>query len=352
MNGTYTQTNGTLLNFNNTALHVTDALGRIAFWYYLNVAVVGIIGNLLSIMVVSRKQNRMLSCSIYMGGLAIADTVVLIAHCVLMFTSTVNRLTSALDAHQLDILCKVFTYLIFTAGNCSTMIILILLTERTIAVTFPLKVAVFLSPKRALITTIVLVIIAMVYNIPVGITTGVVSEIRPQCSTALNLNHAMFIYQITKVIFFGLVPFAMILTLNLVILCAVKLQMKKSRAMRNEAMSTVSYRVDNTNIPDEQSTQIGSTSDTLNEQDNNIERQLTIMTVVTTIACLLLTLPKYAHQVVFMNIDWTISGHRSALITHALYILNSGINCFLYFMTGSKFRSDLRALLRCKASAL
>ena len=116
-------------------------------------------------------------------------------------------------------------------------------------------------------------------------------------------------------------------------------------------MSTVSYRVDNTNIPGEQRIQIGSISDSINDKDNNKERQLTIMTVVTTIALLLLTLPKYAHQVVFMNIDWTISGHRSAFVTHALYILNSGINCFLYVMTGSKFRSDLRTLLQCKASA-
>ena len=199
MNETYTKMNETLLSFNDTTLLVTDnVLGRIAFWYYLSVALVGIIGNLLSIMVVSRKQNRMLSCSIYMGGLAIADTIVLIAHCVLMFTSTVNRFTSTLDAHQLDILCKVFTYLIFTAGNCSTMIVLALLMERTIAVTFPLKIAMFLSPKQALVTTIVLVIIAAVYNIPVGITTGVVSEIRLQCSTVLNLNHAMFIYQLPR----------------------------------------------------------------------------------------------------------------------------------------------------------
>ena len=97
-----------------------------------------------------------------------------------MFTLSVNRITTVLNADQPDILNKMVLYFTFTAGNSGTMIILELCGK--LLLTFPLKVAALVFPKRALITTIVLLIIAPVYNILVGIIADVTDKIGPLCS--------------------------------------------------------------------------------------------------------------------------------------------------------------------------
>ena len=87
---------------------------------------------------------------------------------------------------------------------------------------------------------------------------------------------------------------------------------------------------------------------------SNTERQFAVMTVVLILSALCLTMPKYAHQLTFINIDWQSSAQMiitfgwSAVTTQELYILNNAINFFLYAMTGSKFRQDLRAMFQRK----
>ena len=53
-------------------------LSNIKFWWITIVMPVGIVGNILCLLVVSQKQNRSISCSMYMGALAVCDSFVLI----------------------------------------------------------------------------------------------------------------------------------------------------------------------------------------------------------------------------------------------------------------------------------
>ena len=127
------------------------------FWWNTIIIPVGIVGNILCLLVVSQKQNRSISCSVYMGALAVCDTLVLIGKSMQTYVGYVHTLSS---------LCTAVFYIQFTFSQSGSMIILALLLERVIAVTKPLKATLILSPKRALIITFILIVLMAMFNIP------------------------------------------------------------------------------------------------------------------------------------------------------------------------------------------
>ena len=336
-----------------------DLVFNIRFWVYITVIPIGILGNIVCILVVSKKQNRKASSCVYMGALAIADTVVLISQGGIIIL--VTWLTKIFAADKLNIMCKVFAYSLFSAAFCGTMIILALLAERVIAVTCPLKAAVLLSPRRALIVIITIIILTFTYNIPIIFSATVIDHFGLQCISVPGLGYASAIYHMSKIVLSGVLPLVAILTMNLTILCAVKSSQRQQKCLSAEqhrSMNTISSSISGN--PDQRSQAISTDDVNLaiaHHQDHKIsktERQLTVMTVVLTLSFLCLTIPKYAHQLAFINIDWQSSPQMvivfgwSGTITSELHTINSAINFFLYVMTGSKFREDLKTMFQCK----
>ena len=328
----------------------------IRFWWYSTVIPIGIIGNMLCVLVLSKKQNRTVSCNVYMGALAIADTMVLISQGGM--TILVNWLTKIINLEKQHIMCKVFSYFVFSASYSGTLIILALLTERVIVVTRPLKAAVLLSSKRAMIVVITLTMVAFAYNVPFIFSAAMVDHFGLQCVCAPGIGQIS--YHVSKVVLCGVVPLVAILTLNLTILCAVKSSQRQQKHLSAQQHQTTKCGALNDCTDSDQGGQVISKDEVKpqiaedHQKRSNTERQLTVMTVVLTLTFLCLTMPKYAHQLAFINIDWQSSAQMvitfgwSAITTQELYILNHAINFFLYVMTLSKFRQDLRAMFQRK----
>ena len=344
---------------------------QLRFWVYVFVIPFGLLGNLLSLLVVCRKQNRALSCSVYMGALAVADAAVLLCQAALLLA---NSKPNGLSHPVLSIICKIFSYMSYSAAFCGVLIILALLLERVIAVTRPLKAALWLSPTRAIIITFIITVIALIYNIPVYPTTSFTI----QCVSTPGTSRLYTAYQMSKLFFSGLLPFLGILTMNIIILCVVKsgdkskkqssAQVQISNVSSTSSAMTITSADDsmvnieirdefrNTQSPDtnagkEARVNLGMTH---NNQQRRREMQLTLMTVLMSCMFLCLTMPKYVHQLIFININWSGSADTivtfgwSASITSQLLLFNSAINFYLYAMAGSKFRSDLVKVMRCR----
>ena len=84
----------------------------------------------------------------------------------------------------------------------------------------------------------------------------------------------------------------------------------------------------------------------------NVENQLTKMLLLVTTLFLILLFPTYFRFIymVFVKQDRPFDYAKSMLlfqITALLYISNSGINLFLYCISGKKFRNNLKELLCC-----
>ena len=325
---------------------------NIRFWSDAVIIPIGILGNLLSLIVVTRKQNRTLSCSVYMGALAVADTLTLIGQSGLWMIA--NILPSVWGMEKLGIMCTVCCYILFSSSFGGVMMILALLAERVIAVTFPLKAAVLLSPRRAVTIIIINSIITLAYHVPILYTTAVIDMNGKQCVRNVSEVNAYWaeIYYLSKLILNGVLPFVGILTMNLAILCVVR-----SAGRAKQKLSARSR----TSKSDQDVAIVNDTRVTIRSNQDHIkskrEDQLTMMTVVISLTFLCLTIPRYAQHFAFISIDWQSSESMrkaygwSGMMTQRLYILNSAVNFFLYFMAGSKFRTDLKELFQCKTSA-
>ena len=86
------------------------------------------------------------------------------------------------------------------------------------------------------------------------------------------------------------------------------------------------------------------------------ENQVTIMLLLVTTLFFVLLFPTYFRFIylVFAKRDSPIGYAKSILIfqiSFKLYATNSGINIFLYCISGQKFRNDLKEILCCCASS-
>ena len=269
----------------------------IRFWWYSTVIPIGIIGNMLCVLVLSKKQNPTVSSNVYMGALALADTMVLISQGGM--TILINWLTKVIALKKQNIMCKVFSYFVFSASYSGTLIILALLTERVIVVTRPLKAAVLLSPKRAMTVVIILTMVAFAYNVPFIFSATMVDHSGLHCVCAPGVGHIPAFYHVSKVVLSGVVPLVAILTMNLTILCAVM----SSQHQQKHLSARQQRGALNDCADSDQGGQVISKDEvnpTITENHHkrsNTEQQLTIMTVVLTLTFLCLTMPKYAHQI-------------------------------------------------------
>ena len=89
----------------------------------------------------------------------------------------------------------------------------------------------------------------------------------------------------------------------------------------------------------------------------SVENQLTVMLLLVTTLFLVLLIPTYVRFLYFtsVNRDTPEKQATATLFLHLstrLYFTNSGINFFLYCISGKKFRKDLKKLLPFAASGI
>ena len=413
-------------NIAASLVYTKDQLALIArstFWWHVIIIPAGIVGNILCLLVMSQKQNRSISCSVYMGALAVADSIQLLTSASFF---AVAPWIANLREETIKVMCKVLVYWTFTSSQCGVFLILALLVERVIAVSKPMKAAVLLSPKRALIISFCILIFSAVFNVPfIFITStnlqGETAAFMPCASD----DQASVIHGMAGLVLNGVVPLLGILGMNLKILYVIKSskyafgkQKKAKNYFIKKKLPSVSDSVDmTTDTTVETSTDIKAIPQAVDYEDSKIttpdssrtreshkvstdhaettssvnsiktepsqsdmvnhskrspaattskarhgqsqrERQLTMMTVVVTLAFLVCTLPKFVHILTFHDIESQSSAVRqivfgwSGSVAQNLHTLNSAINFYMYVLTGSKCRSDLKNLFRCKKGSL
>ena len=247
-----TRPNFTMLNGKSNDVVVNDdqltaLINNIDFWWNTIIIPVGTVCNILCLLVVSQKQNRSISCSVYMGALSVADMLVLITEAV--HICVINSPVSMFHKY----VCKLVSFGQCLSSQCGSMIILALLVERVIVVTKPLKAASLLTPKRALIITLILVVLLAMFNFPwiLSATAGTSG----QCAFVPEPVVTSIVYNSVTAFISGVLPLCGILIMNLIILCAIKsskYSTKKQRSKKcgshRKRIDTVSQKVDSKKI--------------------------------------------------------------------------------------------------------
>ena len=95
-----------------------------------------------------------------------------------------------------------------------------------------------------------------------------------------------------------------------------------------------------------------------NQGQGQIEKQVTMTLLLVTFTFLALMTPSGSRLIFVLVYDFSKSPQSLAgfrlfgSLAHKTYFTNSGINFFLYVISGRKFRSDLVNLLTCKRRKL
>ena len=216
--------------------------------------------------------------------------------------------------------CSIIPYLIKTATLNSTFQVIAMTIDKYIAIKWPHKAATYSSPERAKLIIAPLCILASVYNIPNIFWVKIIQSRCVPYST-----ESMFgkLHSWLSFVLEAIIPFTMLIYMNCIIVKEVRRSRKK-------------FAKDKTG----------------NKGQKSLTNQLTTMLLLVTTLFLILHLPSNIRSIyqTFTKRD-TPSKYASAMllveIAFELYTTNSGINFFLYCISGQKFRNDVKEILCC-----
>lgn len=311
------------------------------------VIILGLVGNILSFLVMMQKHNRSKSTCIYLAALALTDIGSLITLAYLWFVTELQGPWS-------DAGCKIWVYVVFlmTAGSAFTL--LVVTFDRWIAICFPFKAPLWCTIARTRIILIVTYAFVVVFYIPMALQSAVVDG--PVCAAFAERTQAAQVLSWVNLAALPIIPFFLILAMNIMIIHRVY----KSRAFQTKAAPPVNPRPQNgagTKTNPSEAEAAPNTPEATSSTDRSRENQLTIMLLLVSFTYLVIILPISVRVLFYAFYEYTASTERYGVYVllysslNLLLFLNNAINFYLYCLSGTRFRSDLRRLVGCKSKS-
>ena len=281
---------------------------------------VGTIGNLLTILVLSQRKNRHTSTAIFLLFLAISDIMIL-------FTSYVSEWTFTMwkfDFREVNgALCKIHVFCTYFSLQFSSWILVLVTCERAISVINPTKVRLICSRRRGLTGLALLVVFLALFNC--HWLVGMVHEYNPyimRYCAGSSKSYIKFLNEVWPIMDFCVtfaLPFLFIAAGNTVII----LKITRASSRRSHMVAS--------------------------DQKKN-HSSLTVTLVIVNIVFIISMAPASIFLILYA---FSIETQDVEQITLAIFIydvvnilagLNATLNFILYFLSGSKFRADVKAL--------
>ena len=288
----------------------------------------GVTGNILAALVMSMRRMRKSPSGLYIRGIAVADTLVLL----IGFTPEWVRSLINVDITRInEWICKSRKFIFYGSGDISVWLLTAFTIDRFIAVCFPLHKKHLCTHKRIRIITVIILVIGVLVNLHLFWTVGIEYEykngnatIKDKCghpSPAIKY-FSRNIRPWMVLVYYNILPFSIILFCNIAIIRII---------MRMRSRDVGKKQVD---------VKKGK------QQFSN----LTAMAVSISFALLLLTTP----GIIIYSVKPKIQkdGYSQAVyslvkaIGDLLMYTNHSINFYLYCLTGTKFRQELKSMFR------
>ena len=281
----------------------------------------GLVGNFLSFLVMIKSNNRRMSTCIYMVAISINDNLMM---CVCFH----DYLVSVLHIHGWKPNeCKISAFLTLFALQNGTFQVLAMTLDKYIAIKWPYKASTHSRPERTKMVAVSLSVFAFVYNVPTLFLSYIIGG---QCFNFGIRSVITRVYSWFSFVLNAIIPFTLLIHMNFVIV----------KTVRNSGKF---FKTTDTNTGME----------ARHKAMKSAEKQVTIMLLLVTTLFLILLCPTYIRFIylVFAKQDTPLDYAISMLlfqVTYKLYSSNSGLNFFLYCISGLKFRNDLKEILCCK----
>ena len=280
----------------------------------------GLAGNTLSFLVMIRSNNRKVSTCIYMAAISINDNLMMCIEVHAWFVTAAN-------IHEWHLWeCKTSAYFAGFSLQLTTYLVIAMTLDKYIAIKWPHRAATYSTPRRVKIIIFTIVTSVVLYNLPKYFTTAVVAG---SCYSSSVKGIFTKIYSWFNIVLNAVIPFTLLIHMNYIIVKTVRNSRKMFK--NHSQIATMNKR---------------------QRTMKSAENQLTTMLLLVTSLFLILLLPTYIRYIysAFVSSD-TPSEFATSIffseISYKLYFTNSGINFFLYCVSGQKFRNDLKEIVCC-----
>ena len=290
------------------------------------VITVGIIGNTLSILILSRKRMRKHTSAFYFTVLAVTDLLVLNVGLLRNFLEVLMEYDPIRTYSEAS--CKIHTFLVYFLGQFSAWVLLSVTVERFISVWFPFKARHICTHRHAAIGLVILVVFLSSANVHFFWTRGLLVSALGNDTVKLSCNHLDEYHYFTGIILDILdsllivyIPCACMIVLNILII--IKLKRLRRRNKRGVIFA-----------PDSNSAKVNT---------------MTAMLLTVTFTFILLMLPLTLY-LIGQNDWWEYQNYNDSSFkiylaaAFQLMYMNNAINFLLYYVSGNRFRREFKEL--------
>ena len=295
--------------------------------------VLGAFGNVLTILVLARKRSRNSSTAIFLTALAFSDLLVLFSGLLrqwIMYTFDV-------DVRELTPGgCKIHIFLVYFSLQYSSWLLVAVTCERFVGVWLPHRVKQGCTQFSAVVVISVLGVCLITLNAHwfygVGRSTYAEGNVTLQTNCDSIFDHydtfLVYTWPWIDLCVFSLVPLTILVVGNLAILIRVFISKYKTRVQIAPA------NPQSKNPRDDKTRQLTIMLSTLN----------LVFFVCTTPVSIYLIIEPYLMTHMTSDEDIAVLYLWWAVVNCFMY-LNNSINFILYFLSGSRFRDEVKALL-------
>ncbi len=295
------------------------AAKKINFVAHFVIFPAGIITNTISFFVLNMKENRKLTACNYLSITAVTDNCILIRK--ILTDIFVLFEVYAFSGHA----CKAYLYFQYTFAGFSTYTVVLMTWERFCAVVYPHKTNIQCTKEKVIkFTSLNAFIVCAFYTPLIFVTDSVEPPMKNYCSKHSVQDWYIQLYSGLQILFCPIVPVVALFYMNISITIALK---------QSTVTSTVSHR------------------------DRRVQhKQITIMLLLVSFTFMLLSMPfEIRHFVSILykpkrTVTAVARDMFSLQLTLDMMMLSHVINFYLYLLSGSKFRNNLKTLFHCGKS--
>ncbi|XP_045160733.2 thyrotropin-releasing hormone receptor-like [Mercenaria mercenaria] len=296
---------------------------------------VGTFGNILTIIILMQRRNRQSSTAIYLTALAVADLLVLWAGLLRQWI----KYTFETDLVNLSVIwCKTQVFLVYIGFQCSSWFLVAVTSERFIAVWFPHKARFVCNPKNSCVIIVMITSFIVLLNTHWYYGFSLISHSKNNgtddfyCENIDDDDYNTFLvkWDWVDLCLTSLIPMTLFLFANCSIIF-IMIKRKKSTLNR-----------------------IAPLNGTASAPGRKMS-QMTVTLVIVNIVFIVCSTPISIH-IIKQPYTAEVTNQDTAVlelwwaVVNCLAYLNNTLNFVLYFLSGSRFREQVRALFRRDSS--
>ena len=300
----------------------------------LVIVVAGTFGNIMIMLLMGRQQSES-AMNVFFVALAASDLTLIWFGA---FDLWMEHMTGFPLYNAHNVTCKLSVVITYVSGIVSVWLLAVMTLQRAASVLWPHRVNIMFTPKKAKRYTVGIVTIVFLLNSHFFYGAALAPAYNGSDYICSYLNLAPeynffrdFIWTWIDALIFSLLPFAILISSNSVLIWKVSDSVRKARA-----------------------TLASGQSDQLSSRTKKAS-SLTVTLIVVSVVFVLLTGPMSLYLIIApLVIDVEKQSEKESRIIDLIYWVltllwysNSAVNFYLYCLTGTKFRADARKILTC-----